>query len=178
MLAEKLEAAERRASEADARAVQTVAKVEVTASELLNVNAAAQINQGRFESIVRELDAAKNATVTATIAAEKAIETAAELRDQVEVLKSQAIVERTASKSEKTKIKPDWPPSSWSNRLLSDGWPPFFQFNVLSLGFWYVQSGLSPPNKPSKMASRCSDIRLKKLASRTSCSASKTALCS
>ena len=96
VLAAKLEAAERRATEADARTTkaeaataQAAAKAEAVASELVNVSAAAQVNQGRLESTLRELDAAKGAMATATAAAEKSGEAAAELREQLEALKAQ-----------------------------------------------------------------------------------------
>ena len=96
VLAAKLEAAERRATEADARTTkaeaataQAAAKAEAVASELVNVSAAAQVNQGRLESTLRELDAAKGAMATATAAAEKSGEAAAELRGQLEALKAQ-----------------------------------------------------------------------------------------
>jgi chromosome segregation ATPase len=75
VLAAKLEAAERRATEADARTTKA--------------EAAAQVNQGRLESTLRELDAAKGAMATATAAAEKSGEAAAELREQLEALKAQ-----------------------------------------------------------------------------------------
>ena len=75
VLAAKLEAAERRATEADARTTKA--------------EAAAQVNQGRLESTLRELDAAKGAMATATAAAEKSGEAAAELRGQLEALKAQ-----------------------------------------------------------------------------------------
>ena len=96
VLAAKLEAAERRATEADARTTkaeaataQAAAKAEAVASELVNVSAAAQVNQGRLESTLRELDAAKGDMATATAAAEKSGEAAAELRGQLEALKAQ-----------------------------------------------------------------------------------------
>mgnify|MGYP003511296429 FL=1 len=96
VLAAKLEAAERRATEAEARTTkaeaataQAAAKAEAVASELVNVSAAAQVNQGRLESTLRELDAAKGAMATATAAAEKSGEAAAELRGQLEALKAQ-----------------------------------------------------------------------------------------
>ena len=96
VLAAKLEAAERRATEAEARTTkaeaataQAAAKAEAVASELVNVSAAAQVNQGRLESTLRELDAAKGAMATATAAAEKSGEAAAELREQLEALKAQ-----------------------------------------------------------------------------------------
>ena len=96
VLAAKLEAADRRATEAEARTVkaeaaaaQTTAKAEATASELVKANAAAQGLQGRLESAARELDEVKKAMVTATTAAKKSGEEAAELRGQVEALKMQ-----------------------------------------------------------------------------------------
>ena len=76
VLAARLEAAERRATEADARTTkaeaataQATAKAEATASELVNVTAAAQVNQGRLESTVRELEAAKVVMATTAAAA-------------------------------------------------------------------------------------------------------------
>lgn len=75
VLAAKLEAAERRATEADARTTKA--------------EAAAQVNQGRLESTLRELDVAKGAMATATAAAEKSGEAAAELRGQLEAFKAQ-----------------------------------------------------------------------------------------
>ena len=90
VLAAKLEAADRRATEAEAATAQVITKAEATASELVNVTAAAQANQGRLESTLRELEAAKVATTAATAAAQKSGEEAAELRGQLEALKAQA----------------------------------------------------------------------------------------
>ena len=101
VLAAKLEASERRATEADARTtkaeaatVQASVKLEAVASELVNVTAAAHANQGRLESAMRELEAAKVTAAAAIAAAEKSGEAAAELRGQLEAMKDQA--ERTA----------------------------------------------------------------------------------
>lgn len=122
VLAAKLEAAERRATEADARTTkaeaataQATAKAEATASELVKANAAAQANQGRLESTLRELDAAKGAMAIATAAAQKSGEEAAELRGQLEGMKAQAehpapvsaSVNGPASKHPKAKTKPE-----------------------------------------------------------------------
>ena len=98
VLAAKLEAAERRATEAEARTAkadaataQATAKADATASELVKSNAAAQALQGRLESAARELDEVKKAMTTATIAAKKSGEEAAELRGQVDALKLQRV---------------------------------------------------------------------------------------
>ena len=118
VLAARLEAAERRATEADARTTkaeaataQATAKAEATASELVNVTAAAQVNQGRLESTVRELEAAKVVMATtaaaATAAAKKSGEEAAELRGQLEAFKAQA--ERTAPDVQPEPAKPSNP---------------------------------------------------------------------
>ena len=79
VLAARLEASERRAAEADARTVkaeaataQATAKAEATASELVNVTAAAQVNQGRLESTVRELEAAERRATEADARTTKA----------------------------------------------------------------------------------------------------------
>ena len=79
VLAAKLEAAERRATEADARTTkaeaataQAAAKAEAVASELVNVSAAAQVNQGRLESTVRELEAAERRATEADARSTKA----------------------------------------------------------------------------------------------------------
>ena len=79
VLAAKLEAAERRATEANARTTkaeaataQAAAKAEAVASELVNVSAAAQVNQGRLESTVRELEAAERRATEADARTTKA----------------------------------------------------------------------------------------------------------
>ena len=79
VLAAKLEAAERRATEAEARTTkaeaataQAAAKAEAVASELVNVSAAAQVNQGRLESTVRELEAAERRATEADARTTKA----------------------------------------------------------------------------------------------------------
>ena len=122
VLAAKLEAAERRATEADARTTkaeaataQATAKAEAVASELVKANAAAQANQGRLESTLRELDAAKGAMAIATAAAQKSGEEAAELRGQLAGMKAQAehpapvsaSVNGPASKHPKAKTNPE-----------------------------------------------------------------------
>ena len=96
VLAAKLEAADRRATEADARTIKAEARADTAANELVKANAAAQVNQRRLESTLRELETAKVATAAAAAAAEKAIEAAAELREQVGALKAQVQAERPA----------------------------------------------------------------------------------
>jgi chromosome segregation ATPase len=110
VFAAKLEAAERRATEAEARTV----KAEAAAAQVItNAEAAAQANQSRLESVLRELDAAKGATATATAAAQKSGEEAAELRGQLEALKAQAerpapvVQPEPAKPVSKSKSKPD-----------------------------------------------------------------------
>ena len=97
VLAAKLEAADRRATEAEARTVkaesataQATAKADATASELVKANAAVQAGQARFESAARELEDVKKAVAAATAAAKKSGEEAAELRGQVEALRLQS----------------------------------------------------------------------------------------
>ena len=97
VLAAKLEAAERRATESDARtgkaeaaAAKTAEKAEAVARELVSANAAVQAGQARLESAARELDDAKKAVATATAEAKKSGEAAAELRGQVETLQAHA----------------------------------------------------------------------------------------
>ena len=109
VLAARLEASERRAAEADARTVKAEAaaaeaavRAEAVASELVKASAAAQVNQGRLESTLRELETAKVATAAAAAAAEKAIEAAAELREQVGALKAQVQAEPEAKPAAKT----------------------------------------------------------------------------
>lgn len=110
VLAAKLEAADRRATEAEARTVkaeaataQATAKADATASELVKANAAAQAIQGRLDSAARELDEVKKAMTTATTAAKKSGEEAAELRGQVDALKLQRVAPLVVKSSTKPK---------------------------------------------------------------------------
>lgn len=87
VLAAKLDAADRRATEAiertaqaDAIAAQLAAKAEAVAHELLSANAA---GQSRLEAMERALEDAKKSVATATAAANKAGEEAAELRGKL-----------------------------------------------------------------------------------------------
>ncbi len=90
VLTAKLEAAERRAIEADERtskvdatATQIAAKAEAFARELVVSNTAVQAGQARFENTTREFEAAKKAAAAAQAAAQKSGEEAAELRGQL-----------------------------------------------------------------------------------------------
>lgn len=83
VLAAKLEAAERRATEAEARNIKADAKAEAVARELVNANAVVQASQARLESAAREIEDAKKAASTANAAAKKAGEEAAELRGKL-----------------------------------------------------------------------------------------------
>lgn len=90
VLAAKLEAAERRATEAterttkaEAAAANAAAKAETVARELVNANATIQTGHARLESAARELEDAKKAAATATAAARKSGEEAAELRGKL-----------------------------------------------------------------------------------------------
>lgn len=83
----KLEAAERRAKEADARtekastfAAQLADKIDATARELAQTQASLQAAQTRLEASARELAEAKQAATAAQAAAKKSGEEAAELR--------------------------------------------------------------------------------------------------
>lgn len=96
VLAAKLEAADRRATEAEARTVkaeaattQATAKAEAVARDLVAANATVQAGQARSESAARELEDAKKAVATATAEAKKSGEEAAELRGQVEAMQTQ-----------------------------------------------------------------------------------------
>ncbi len=71
VLSAKLEAAERRATEADARTgkaeaatAKAIEKAEAIARELVSANAIVQAGQARLESAARELDTAKKAVIT------------------------------------------------------------------------------------------------------------------
>lgn len=90
VLTAKLEAAERRATEADARTTkaeaattQAIAKAEAVARDLVVTNAAVQAGQVRLEGATQELENAKKAVVTATAEAKKSGEEAAELRGKL-----------------------------------------------------------------------------------------------
>jgi colicin import membrane protein len=78
VLAAKLDAADRRATEADARTVkiETAAakaseKAEIVAHELVNANVTIQTGQARLESAARDLEDAKKVVATANAAANK-----------------------------------------------------------------------------------------------------------
>jgi chromosome segregation ATPase len=114
VLTAKLEAAERRATEADARTgkaeattTQAIAKTETIARELGSANVAVQAGQARLESVAREIEEAKKAVATAQAAATKSGEEAAQLRGQVETLQAQTIVHTQPESSHlvKTKVK-------------------------------------------------------------------------
>lgn len=97
VLAAKLEAAERRATEAaerttkaEAAAANAAAKAETVARELVNANATIQTGHARLESAARELEDAKKAATTATAAARKSGEEAAELRGKLAVAHPEA----------------------------------------------------------------------------------------
>lgn len=96
VLAAKLEATERRATEAEERTVKaelatgkTIEKAENTARELLSANAAVQASQARLESAARELDDAKKNVATAQTMAQKASDEAAELRGKLQATTAQ-----------------------------------------------------------------------------------------
>ena len=90
VFAAKLEAAERRATEADARTTkaeaatgQAVEKVEAVSRELVSANSAVQAGQVRLDSAAREVEDAKKSLATFDAAAQKAGEEAAELRGKL-----------------------------------------------------------------------------------------------
>lgn len=97
VLTAKLEATERRATEAEARtgkaeaaAAQIAAKAEAVARDLVNVNATVQAGQVRLEGAARELDETKKAVATATAAAKKSAEEAAILTTKLEAAERSA----------------------------------------------------------------------------------------
>lgn len=97
VLTAKLEATERRATEADARttkaeaaAAQAAEKAESVARELVSANVTIQAGQARLESAARDLEETKKAVATANAAAKKSGEEAAKLRGQVETLQDKA----------------------------------------------------------------------------------------
>jgi colicin import membrane protein len=111
VLVAKLEAAERRATESDARTgkaeaatAKAIEKTEAIARELVAANVAVQAGQARLESAAREIDDAKKAVATAQSATKKSGEAASELRGQVEAL--QAIAERQAVAQHADATKP------------------------------------------------------------------------
>lgn len=92
----KLEAADRRAAEADERtskmevaAAHIAAKAEAIARELVIANAGLQAGQARQENAAREVEEAKKAAASAQAATKKSGEEAAELRGQLESIKRQ-----------------------------------------------------------------------------------------
>ncbi len=104
VLTAKLEAAERRATEADARTTkaeaataQAVEKVEAVARELVIANAAVQAGQVRFEGAAREIEDAKKAVATANDTAKKSGEEAAELRGKLAIAGTQAEATKPAT---------------------------------------------------------------------------------
>lgn len=104
VLSAKLEATERRATEAQARtgkaeagAEQIAAKAEAVARDLVAANAAVQAGQAKLENAARELEDAKKAVATANIAAKKSGEEAAELRGKLAAPQTES--NKTAKKS-------------------------------------------------------------------------------
>lgn len=94
VLAAKLDAAERRATESDARTgkseaatAKAIEKAEAVARELVNANAVVQASQARLESAAREIEDAKKAASAASAAAKKSGEEAAELRGKLATVK-------------------------------------------------------------------------------------------
>lgn len=103
VLTAKLEAAERRATEAaerttktEAAAAQVASKVETVARDLVAANTAVQAGKAGLESATRELEDAKKAVTTANAAAKKSGEEAAELRGML------AAAQTDAAKAAKT----------------------------------------------------------------------------
>ena len=97
VLTAKLEAAERRATEAaerttktEAAAAQAAAKAETVARDLVAANTAVQAGQARLDSATRELEDAKKAVATANAAAKKSGEEAAELRGKLAAAQTDA----------------------------------------------------------------------------------------
>lgn len=97
VLAAKLEAAERRATESDARtskaeatAAKTTEKADAISRELVSANAAVQAGQVRLESAAREIEEAKKAMATANAAAKKSGEEAAARAEAVSGLQTEA----------------------------------------------------------------------------------------
>ena len=98
VLTAKLEAAERRATEAaerttktEAAAAQAAAKAETVARDLVAANTAVQAGQARLDSATRELEDAKKAVATANAAAKKSGEEAAELRGKLAAAQTDAV---------------------------------------------------------------------------------------
>jgi chromosome segregation ATPase len=95
VMAAKLEAADRRANEADARTTKAEtamalvsAKAESMALDLVTANAALQTGQVRTEGMARDLDAAKQAAVQTALEAKRAGEEAAELRGKLAAIRT------------------------------------------------------------------------------------------
>ena len=97
VLTAKLEAAERRATEAaertaktEASAAHAAAKTETVARDLIAANTALQAGQARLDSATRELEDAKKAVATANAAAKKSGEESAELRGKLAAAQTDA----------------------------------------------------------------------------------------
>lgn len=104
VFAAKLEASDRRATEAEARTTkaeaataQIAAKAETVARELVNANVTIQTGQARLESAAREIEDAKKAVATATADAKKSGEEAAELRGKLAIAETQAEATKPAT---------------------------------------------------------------------------------
>lgn len=97
VLVEKLEASDRRATEAEARtgkaeaaAEQIAAKAETVSRDLVAANIAVQAGQTKLENAVRDVEDAKKAVATANVAAKKSGEEAAARAEAVSVLQTEA----------------------------------------------------------------------------------------
>lgn len=97
VLVAKLEASDRRATEAEARtgkaevaAEQIAAKAETVSRDLVAANAAVQAGQAKLENAVRDVEDVKKAVATANAAAKKSGEAAAARAEAVSVLQTEA----------------------------------------------------------------------------------------
>lgn len=106
VLAAKLEAADRRTTEAIDRATkaetaaeQASVKIDSIGRELVNANATIQAGQVRLESATREIEDAKKAVATANATAKQAGEEAAELRGKLAISGAQAEGDKPGGKT-------------------------------------------------------------------------------
>lgn len=94
VLAAKLDATERRATEAEARTIKSESKADVVGVDLTRLNAIVQAGHARQAGLASELDDAKKAAATAQAAAKKSGEEAAELRGKLAEKKAVSAVKK------------------------------------------------------------------------------------
>lgn len=92
VLAAKIEASDRRATEAEARTTKNEARADAMSGDLIRLNAVVQAGQARQAGLASELDDAKKAAALAHAAAKKSGEEAAELRGQQAAKKEKEVV--------------------------------------------------------------------------------------